>query len=186
MKTNNKGLRKILWGKNYTLKNGDDRKVINFFWIHVFFLFILSMPFILSPAMASQDEILRFIETKQKEIREKEEAIKIEEERLNILKKEIEEKMENYKRLLNQIEEVLKRIEQINDEKLNKVVKTYESMSPEDAAARLSMLEDKIAVSILVKMKDKKASAIIAALEPRKAASITEKMANFVKNFPIR
>lgn len=183
MKTH-KRHRRILWGKDFTLKNGDNRKGINFFGVHVFFLFILSMLFISSPAMASQDEILRFIETKQKEIREKEEAINIEEERLNILKKEIEEKIDSYKRLLNQIEEALKKIEQINDDKLNKLVKTYESMSPEDAAARLSMLEDKIAVSILVKMKDKKASAIIAALEPRKAASITEKMANFVKNFP--
>lgn len=143
--------------------------------------------FISSPALThAQDDMLKLIEKRQKEIREKEEALKKEEERINALKRDVEERIEKYTRLLNQIEDTLKKINQINDEKLEYVVKAYESMSAEDASARLSAIDEATAVNILYRMKTKKAGAIIAQMEPKRAASITEKMARFVKNFPIR
>lgn len=134
----------------------------------------------------AQDEMIAFIEKKQKEIKEKEDALRKEEERLNAIRKDVDERIGKYTLLLNQIDEALKKIEQIRDERLDHVVKAYEAMSAEDAAARLSALDESMAVKIMLRMKGKKAGAVIGLMEPRKAASITEKMAKVVKNFPAR
>ncbi len=134
----------------------------------------------------AQDDLLILIERKQKELTEREEGLKKEEERINAIKKDVEERIEKYTRLLNQLEEVLKKIERINEEKLDSLVKAYEAMTVEDASARLSALDEQTAVNILYRMKSKRVGQIIGQMDPKKAASITERMSRFVKNFPTK
>jgi len=116
----------------------------------------------------------------------KEEAIKREEERLKALRKEVDEKIEKYTKLLNELEEILRRVEAIQDETIMHIVKAYESMPPEEAAARLSVLDESTAIKILLKMRSRKAGVIIALIEPEKAASITKTITQIVKKFPTR
>jgi flagellar motility protein MotE (MotC chaperone) len=125
---------------------------------------------------SAQEDMLKMIETKRIELKEKEDHLKREEQRLNILKKAVEEKIETYTKLLAQVEATIKKVEQVKGEKLENVVKAYEAMPPEDAAARLSVLDDVTALLIMSRMKSKKAGAIIALMEPRKAAAITKSM----------
>jgi flagellar motility protein MotE (MotC chaperone) len=125
---------------------------------------------------SAQEDMLKVIETKRIELKEKEDHLKREEQRLNTLKKAVEEKIETYTKLLAQVEATIKKVEQVKGEKLENVVKAYEAMPPEDAAARLSVLDDVTALLIMSRMKSKKAGAIIALMEPRKAAAITKSM----------
>ena len=132
----------------------------------------------------AQDDMIAFIEKKQKEIKEKETFLLKEEERLKILRKDLDERIEKYTNLLNQIETVLKKLEQIQDEKIEHVVKAYEVMPPEEAATRLAALPETTAVKIIKKMKPKKAGIIMAYMDPQKVASLTEGLTKFEKNFP--
>jgi flagellar motility protein MotE (MotC chaperone) len=132
----------------------------------------------------AQDDMIAFIEKKQKEIKEKETSLLKEEERLKILRKDLDERIEKYTNLLNQIETVLKKLEQAQDEKIEHVVKAYEVMPPEEAATRLAALPEITAIKIIKKMKPKKAGIIMAYMDPQKVASLTEGLTKFEKNFP--
>ncbi len=128
---------------------------------------------------AAQDDMAKFVENKSLELKEKEESLKRNEARLNALQKDVDEKIATYTKLLAQIELILKKVEVIKDEKIESVVKDYEVMTAEDAAARLSALDDTTELQIMTRMKSKKAGAIIAAMAPNKAASLTRSMTEF-------
>lgn len=125
----------------------------------------------------AQEDTVKFVETKRVELKEKEEALKREEERLAALKKEVDEKIAVYSKLLTKIEAALTRVNAVKSEKVDNVVKAYEIMSAGDAAARLAALDNDTALQIISRMKSKKAGAIMAAMPPNKAAELTKSMA---------
>jgi flagellar motility protein MotE (MotC chaperone) len=135
-------------------------------------------------AAHAQDDMVKLVESKRLELKEKEEGLKREEERLTALRKDVDEKIAAYSRLLSQVEATLKRIELVKGEKIENVVKAYEVMAAEDAAVRLSALDDETALQIMTRMKSKKAGAIIAAMTPHKAASLTRSMTTLTMKRP--
>jgi len=120
----------------------------------------------------AQDDLLS-IQRKQKELEEKETSLKIEEQRLETLKKEIDEKIRVYSELLRKINVILNQMERKKTQDLEYLVKVYEAMPPEEAGARLSALEETMAALILKEMKPRKAGAVMATMEPGKVAAIT-------------
>ncbi len=134
----------------------------------------------------AQDDLVKFIEKKRVELTEKEDALEKEDERLKALRRDVDERIDKYTKLLSQIEETLKKIEAAKNERMEHLVKTYEAMPTEEAAARLSALDEPTAVKIIFRMKSKKAGAVMAAMEPKKVAAITESMTKVVKKFPIK
>jgi len=150
--------------------------------IKLFGLTVIILPFvlcILAPAVSAQDDALKLVETKRIELKDKEEQLKREEERLNALRKDVDEQIAAYTRLLDRVESALRKVEQARNEQLENIVKAYEVMAAENAAARLSALDNQTALQILTHMKSKKAGAIIAAMAPGKAASLTRGIAAF-------
>ncbi len=125
----------------------------------------------------AEDDIVKFIEKQRIGLTLKQEAINEKEVRLNILKKEINEDIDKYTRLLQQIDTLLKKAEVTENKRLRHVAKAYEAMPPEDAASRLSGLDNTTTVKILLKMNSKKAGLVIGMMEPQKATSITKEMA---------
>jgi flagellar motility protein MotE (MotC chaperone) len=123
---------------------------------------------------------------RQKDLALKEESVKKEAARVDALKAEIDAKLEKYQNILKQIEESLKKLEQPGDERFKRVVKDYEAMPPEEAGARISALDEETAANLLLKMNPKKAGAAMAQIEPKKVASLTEKMVNIKKSFPVK
>lgn len=144
------------------------------------FMIIVAIP------VYGQEDLLKLVDKKQKELKEKEDNLKKEEERLMAIRKDIDERIEKYSKLLVQIEDLLKDLKKKRDERLEQVVKTYEAMPPEEAAARISELDEKTATRILSMMKPKKASSIMAAMEPKKVASLTTGILKIEKKFPTR
>ncbi len=140
------------------------------------FMLCLFSALLLASAALAQDDPVKAIEARRVELKEKEEALKRDEVRLNALKKEVDGRIEAYTRLLAQMEAVLKRVEQAKGDKIENVVKAYEVMPPEDAAARISALDSNTALQIMTRMKSKKAGAIIAVMEPHKAARLTRSL----------
>ena len=98
----------------------------------------------------------------------------------------MDEKIDKYAKLLGGIEETLKTLEGKKNEQVVHLVKVYEAMSADEAAARLSALDQNTAVQIILKMKSKKAGLILSSMEPKNAAFITESIFTIVKKIPAR
>jgi len=127
-------------------------------------------------AVFAQDDMVKMIETKRAELQEKEASLKREEQRLAAVRKDVDERIDKYTKLLAQVEAILKKVEQVKGDKMESVVKAYEVMAPEDAAVRISALDDDTALQIMSRMKSKKAGAVIAVMNPQKAANLTRSM----------
>ncbi|MFO0752729.1 MAG: hypothetical protein U0411_05330 [Thermodesulfovibrionales bacterium] len=100
----------------------------------------------------------------------------VEEERLTILKADIQREIENYKKLKRELEEFQKAMDEKTKEKLAKLAKMYESMPSEDAARKLEKLDEETAVLILTALKPKSAGKILAQMENDRAASLSKRI----------
>jgi len=128
--------------------------------------------------------MIKFIENKQKELKAKEEFLDQEEKKLNALRKDVEGKVEKYTKLLNELDMKLKELEKIKNERYDYIVKVYEGMPPEDAAVKISALDEQTAVEILRRMKSKKAGAVMVYMDAKKVASMTQSITHLEKKFP--
>jgi flagellar export protein FliJ len=149
------------------------------------FLLIANSLFSLNPVFA-EENLVKFVKEKKQELIMKERILKKEEQRLQIMREDIDKKIEKYNKILNQIEDVLNKIKDANNERIKKIAKTYETMPPEDAVEKLSALNEKTAINILSEMKSKKVSSIIAMMDTKKAVFITESLANIGKQFSVK
>ncbi len=111
------------------------------------------------------------------EIGRREAAVKREEEKLQELKKEMEQKIAQFEKLKIDVEASLKKVEDEREQNFRHLVKVYESMPAEDAAARMEKLEDKVALALLSRMKGKTAGKVLAAVEATRAARLSEALA---------
>ncbi len=151
------------------------------------FIFVMS-GFFSGSIVYGEENIVEFIKKKREELDEREKKIKVDEERLTALQSDVDEKIKKYSSLLTQIDEILTELKRVKDkkelERLMKVVKSYEKMPFEEAAERLSALDEYIAVDILLNMSTRKAGPIIGLMETGKAVSLTRKMTKAVKKIP--
>jgi flagellar motility protein MotE (MotC chaperone) len=129
----------------------------------------------------AETDIVSQVEKQSKELSEKVETIKKEMARLKKLKSEVEEDIAKYTKLLKQIESSLQKAEEKGNKRLKHVAKAYEAMQPEDAASRISGLDNQTAVQILLKMNSKKAGLVIGMMEAEKATRLTKDLAKLKK-----
>ncbi len=120
------------------------------------------------------------------ELSRREEAVRKEEERVSALRADVDKKIAEYEKLLKQLETIMAQIKESDSERMNNIVKTYESMPPENAAKDLELTDEEVAATIILKMKNRKAGATLAAMDPKKAAILTEKMSKTLKNLPLK
>lgn len=143
--------------------------------------------FLFNPEIARcQDDLLTLIEKRQKELDERERSLKIEEERLETLRKDLELKIRRYSELLKKINAILDEMEQKDIKNMEYLVKVYESMPSEEAGQRLSALDETLAANILKRMRPRKAGAILSTMEPQKVSAITRHLSQNKKKIPER
>jgi flagellar motility protein MotE (MotC chaperone) len=138
------------------------------------------------PGIFGQEDPGRPVDQKRQELIEREGRLKKEEERLKNIEKEVEAKIQKVNQLLAQVEEGLKKLEDFRSERIGHLVKTFEAMPPEEAAARLVGLGKPLAIQIIFKMNTKKAGAILAVMDPKKVAEFTEGISKSEKKIPIK
>lgn len=143
------------------------------------------------PALGVPREVIGMLDQRKRDLDRREEAVKITEDRLTMLKAELEQ-------ILTKIEAVEKRKKEAKD-KLDKtatekkakqeqeaaelrnqhqaqLAKMFESMPSEEAAARLEKMPDRKAIEVLRLLKGKTAGAILATIKPERAARLTEQL----------
>jgi len=136
------------------------------------------------PSLPASRSNMSISSDKAAELAQREKALQAEEERLQALRKEVDEKIARYEKLLNELTEREKKDRGEESEKIDRLVKLFEGMPPEDAAARLGELGEEMASQILGRMKERKAAAVLAAMDPKKSAAVVRRMAGDKKKFP--
>ncbi|MCI4626586.1 MAG: hypothetical protein L3V56_11575 [Candidatus Magnetoovum sp. WYHC-5] len=149
----------------------------------VFLSFVLVLA--IYPQAYGEEDTASLIKIKREELIKKENELKAQEERLKELQADIDKKVEKYQGILSQIEGLVSGFKEMNAVRMKSVVKDYEAMGAEDAAQKLSGLDEQLAANILLKMNPRKAGKALARMGTKKAVSITEKMSDMTKNFPV-
>ncbi len=130
-------------------------------------ILILSLSF--SPVLSTSAQ------EKKQELKGTPTASSIEEERLKILKADLQAQIDQLKKLKQEYEEMRKGLEGKKHEQITKVVKMFEAMPPEEAAKTIEKLDDDTAVQILTSLKAKSAGKVLAQIEPARAAVLSKK-----------
>ena len=129
-----------------------------------------------APALVTEKGILAVLSRKEKELQAREEELARNEERLNIVKADIEKRLGELKAEHEEIAALVKKIDEINDQRNKKIVKIYESMNPEEAASRLEKLEEEMAVMILASMSERKAAKVLSFVDISKSAKLSQSL----------
>ena len=112
---------------------------------------------------------------KKQELKDASPGSSIEEQRLKIIKADLQAQIDELKKLKLEFEEMRKGLEGKKHEQLTKVVKMFEAMPPEEAAKTIEKLDDDTAVQILTSLKARTAGKVLAQIEPARAAVLSKK-----------
>lgn len=109
----------------------------------------------------------KVLKKREEELAAKERSLKELESQLGAQLVEIEQRNEQLRRLLEEVR-------QVEDERLQKLVKAYANMKAKSAAAVLETMDQDLAVKILSGLGGRQAGEILGFIETRKAALLSE------------
>jgi len=132
-----------------------------------------------SPA---QDEIVEILMVRMRRLKEQEASLVQREKDLELLKKEIDERLRELKQLQVKLESPVKRAKAAQEARFQHLVGVYSSMEPTRAAALLEKMDEPTVVRIFGAMKSKKVASILGLMDPDKAARISSALSR--KSFP--
>lgn len=143
------------------------------------------------PGLTVPQEIVDMLNQRDRDLDRREEALRGAGERLRVLKGELEQIVARYEALVatqeqqaeaKQTAEAQRKTQEEKDlldarnQQQSHLAKMYETMPPEEAAARLERMPDRKAIEVLRLLKGKKAGAILAAVKAERAARLTEEL----------
>lgn len=127
------------------------------------------------PVTASPEEVKFSVSLQKREqaVAEKEKKLKQQQEQLDILKKDIDEKLAKISTLQKGISEKLAELKQVQDVEFQNLIKVFSTMSASKVAPLLNEMDDRNVARILRAMKNDLVAKIIPKLEPRKAVRVS-------------
>jgi flagellar motility protein MotE (MotC chaperone) len=126
--------------------------------------------------LAKPRNILTALETKRKELDQKEQFLKAEEQRILALKKEILEKVDLLRVEQEKMDAMIKNVQTVENKRFKELAKVFDATPAAKAGAMLEQLDVKTAAGITMNMKRDKAGLIWGFLTPQKAVEITREI----------
>jgi len=145
------------------------------------------------PALEAPREVIGMLELRKRDLDHREEVVRQAEERLILLKAEVEQILTKNEKLVEASEKRRKEAKEKRDKAASEekakadqkalelrnqhqaqLAKIFESMPVEEAAARLEKMPDRKALEVLRLVKGKTAGAILAQIKAERAAKLTE------------
>jgi flagellar motility protein MotE (MotC chaperone) len=137
------------------------------------------------PALTVPEEMVAMFQQRKEDLERREKAVRTSEGQLAILKAEVAQilskveaiekrRLEQEKAVVGQQASRGKQGADTRTQQLGQLVKMYESMPAEEAAARIERMTDRKALEILRLLKSKSAGAILAQVKADRAAKLTE------------
>ena len=125
----------------------------------------------------SQIELLQSLSERRKELDARERAIEQREGLLAAAEHRIESKIEELKSIKTEIEGLIKKYDEQEEQQVAGLVKIYETMKPKDAARIFNELDMDVLLEVFGRMKASKTAPVLADMDPLRAKEITTRIA---------
>jgi flagellar motility protein MotE (MotC chaperone) len=121
-------------------------------------------------ALANERNLMVSLEARQRQLENRENAIKFEEKRVKSLQKEIEAKIETLQ--ARQGKTPVPQESDKEDNRIKELAKEYNATPPEKVGDLFTKMDNKMAAGIILQMNNKKAGAVWGNINPEKAVEI--------------
>lgn len=131
-------------------------------------------------APAVSPETFRMIETienKNRELKKREEELRLKEVRLQALEAKVRKDLEKIEKSISESKAQLGVQDEKTKENVEALIKVYSSMKPEEAANLVEAIDEDLALKIVSGMKSKIAGQVLSKLDVKVAKRISEKLA---------
>ncbi|MFH1158855.1 MAG: flagellar protein FlbB [Pseudomonadota bacterium] len=126
---------------------------------------------------AAELEVLQSLSLRRDELDKREKKMGEQEALLRAAEGEVDRKVAELNKIRSELEDLLNRQQNIQDERISSLVKIYENMKPQLAARIFDTLEMEVMLSVISKMSERKSSPILANMDPEKARQVTIQLA---------
>ena len=132
------------------------------------------------PSHFSQSEIdlLQALAQRRDTLEAREKSLQQREMTIAAVEKRLDEKAAALEGMKAELIQLVNRRNQVNDERLQRLVKIYEAMKPREAAQILQKLDTDVAIGVMAQMKEKKLAPILGFMEPGRAQTLSVLMAD--------
>lgn len=118
-------------------------------------------------------ELFADLSKRRKDLEAKEKELVLREALLKAAQAELEQKTGELNNIKTEIESLLQKQTEQEDQRIASLVKIYEGMKAKDAARIFNSLEMDVLLQVVTRMSERKSAPIIAAMEAEKARSLT-------------
>ena len=125
----------------------------------------------------SEIELLQSLSKRRAELDQRSEELDRRELLLKATEQRVQEKIDKLQQMQAEIDATLGKVDEQEDQRLQSLVRIYEAMKPQEAAAIFDKLEQPVLLQVLTRMKDKSVAAILPHLDGDKARAITMALA---------
>lgn len=125
---------------------------------------------------AAELDVLQSLSKRRDELDKREQQIAQHEALLKAAEGEVDRKIAELNKLRKELVDLLNKQQSVQDERVNSLVKIYESMKPKEAARIFDTLDMDVLLAVIGKMSERKSSPILASMDPEKARIVTIKL----------
>jgi len=130
-----------------------------------------------SRATEAELETLQKLSERRNTLDARERELELRENLLKATESRIDAKIGEMTAVKTTIDALLKKHDKEQEQKMQSLVKIYESMKPKDAARIFERLEMDILLEVVERMREQKTAAVIAEMDPAKAEALTTTLA---------
>jgi len=136
------------------------------------------------PPMTPELTLVEKLQARLAQLEEREQRLRDDEQRLSALRQDLKELAARQEKAIAEAMAIREEHATTEDsdqsqESLNHLIKVYEAMDPEEAALRISEMDEALALDILAGIKDRKAAGMLAGVEPAKAAKLSQGLRHY-------
>ena len=130
------------------------------------------------PAVSPETfRMIETIENKNRELKKREEALRLKEVRLEALEAKVRKDLDKIEKSIFESKEQMGIQDEKNKENVEALIKVYSSMKPEEAANLVEAIDEGLALQIISGMKSKIAGQVLSNLDVKVAKRISENLA---------
>ncbi len=123
-----------------------------------------------------KDRLYSLLMRKDAALKRREELVENEKQDLRAAESALEGRLLELQKIRDEIRGMLAELDSDREARVAHLVKMFESMRPNQAAAILSVTEDAIALEVLERMNREKAGKTLAAMDPQRASDLAERI----------
>ncbi len=130
------------------------------------------------PAVSPETfRMIETIENKNRELKKREEELRIKEVRLEALEAKVRKDLEKIEKSISESKEQMELQDEKTKDNVEALIKVYSSMKPEEAANLVEAIDEELALKIVSGMKSKIAGQVLSKVDVKVAKRISEKLA---------